>query len=195
MDSAILSDLIRKAKKKDLQAFEQLVEAYQKRVFALCVQLTGNQDDAQDLAQEVFIQAFASINNFRQESDLGTWLHRIAVNKWINISRKQKKAQLVYLDAPVKTSNGEVQREVAATEGNPQEFVEEKEFHAQVRQALGRLTYEHRAVLVLREIQGYSYEEIAGILDCSVGTVRSRLNRARKAMKDNLQNLSENDEI
>lgn len=195
MDSAILSDLIRKAKNKDLQAFEKLVEAYQKRVFALCVQLAGNQDDAQDLAQEVFIQAFASINNFRQESDLGTWLHRIAVNKWINISRKQKKTQLVYLDAPVKTVNGEVQREVAASDGNPQEFVEEKEFHAQVRKALYQLTYEHRAVLVLREIQGYTYEEIAEILDCSIGTVRSRLNRARKAMKDNLQSLSKQDRI
>ncbi|MEW5952344.1 MAG: sigma-70 family RNA polymerase sigma factor [Bacillota bacterium] len=195
MDAVVLSNLVKKAKNRDLQAFEKLVEAYQKRVFALCVQLTGNQDDAQDLAQEVFIQAFASITNFRQESDLGTWLHRIAVNKWINITRKQKKAQLVYLDAPVKTGDGEAQREVAATEGNPQELVEEKEFHARVRRALGRLTYEHRAVLVLREIQGYSYEEIAGILDCSVGTVRSRLNRARKAMKDNLQNLSENDEI
>ena len=195
MDAVVLSNLVKKAKNRDLQAFEKLVEAYQKRVFALCVQLTGNQDDAQDLAQEVFIQAFASITNFRQESDLGTWLHRIAVNKWINITRKQKKAQLVYLDAPVKTGDGEAQREVAATEGNPQEFVEEKEFHARVRRALGRLTYEHRAVLVLREIQGYSYEEIAGILDCSVGTVRSRLNRARKAMKDNLQNLSESDEL
>lgn len=189
MDSAILSDLVVKAKNKDLQAFEKLVEAYQKRVFALCVQLTGNQDDAQDLTQEVFIQAFASINSFRLESDLGTWLHRIAVNKWINISRKQKKTQLVYLDAPVKTTNGEVQREVAATDGNPQEFVEEQEFHAQVRQALYQLTYEHRAVLVLREIQGHSYEEIAEILDCSIGTIRSRLNRARKAMKDNLQKL------
>lgn len=190
MDSAILSDLIKKAKHKDLQAFEKLVEAYQRRVFALCVQLTGNQDDAQDLAQEVFIQAFASINNFRQESDLGTWLHRIAVNKWINISRKQKKTQLVYLDAPVKTSNGEVQREVAATNGNPLELVEEKEFHSQVRQALYQLTYEHRTVLVLREIQGYSYEEIGEILECSIGTVRSRLNRARKAMKEKLENLS-----
>ena len=195
MESAILEDLIKKAKNKDLQAFEKLVEAYQKRVFALCVQLAGNQDDAQDLAQEVFIQAFASINNFRQESDLGTWLHRIAVNKWINISRKQKKTQLVYLDAPVKTVNGEVQREVAASDGNPQELVEEKEFHAQVRKALYQLTYEHRAVLVLREIQGYTYEEIAEILDCSIGTVRSRLNRARKAMKDNLQSLSIQDQL
>lgn len=195
MDSVTVSDLIAKAKENDLQAFGKLVELYQKRLFAVCVQLTGNQDDAQDLAQEVFIQAFASLKSFRQQSDLGTWLHRIAVNKWINISRKEKKHQVVYLDAPVRTTDGEVQREVAATDGNPQELVEEKEFHSLVRQALYQLTEEHRAVLVLREIQGYSYEDIALILDCSIGTVRSRLNRARKAMKERLENLSKQERV
>lgn len=195
MDSVTVSDLVNKAKNNDLQAFGRLVELYQKRLFALCVQLTGNQDDAQDLSQDVFIQAFASLNSFRQQSDLGTWLHRIAVNKWINISRKEKRHPVVYLDAPVKTADGEVQREVAATDGNPQELVEAKEFHSLVRQALHQLTEEHRAVLVLREVQGYSYEDIAVILDCSIGTVRSRLNRARKAMKERLENLSKQERV
>lgn len=195
MDSVIVTDLIIKAQNNDLQAFGRLVEIYQKRVYALCVQLTGNRDDAQDLAQEVFIQALASLKNFRQQSDLGTWLHRIAVNKWINISRKEKKHRVIYLDAPVKTADSEVQREVPSTEGNPLELVEEKEFHSLVRRTLYQLTDEHRAVLVLREIQGYSYEEIAIILDCSLGTVRSRLNRARKSMKEKLENLSKQELI
>lgn len=193
MDSVIVSRLIDRAKNKDYQAFEKLVEIYQRRLFALCVQLTGNQDDAQDLVQEVFIQAFTSISNFRQQSDLGTWLHRIAVNKWINISRREKKTRTVSLDAPVQTTEGEMQREIPAAEGNPLELVQEKEFHTLVRRALYQLTPEHRAVLVLREIQGYSYEEIASILSCSVGTVRSRLSRARRAMKDRLENLDRNE--
>jgi len=185
----LIKALIERSKQNDLAAFEQLVKIYQHRVYGLCYQLAGNYNDAQDLAQEVFIQAYSSINSFRNESDLGTWLHRIAVNKWINIQRKNKRNNIVSIDAPLNTDKGELQREVPSPNGNPQDILEEKEYHDLVKKALQLISYEHRTVLFLREVQGYSYEEIAGIIDCSVGTVRSRLNRARKNLKDKVEQL------
>jgi len=188
-DPELIKALIERSKQNDLAAFEQLVKIYQHRVYGLCYQLAGNYNDAQDLAQEVFIQAYSAINSFRNESDLGTWLHRIAVNKWINIQRKNKRNNTVSIDAPLNTDKGELQREVPSPNGNPQDILEEKEYHDLVKKALQLISYEHRTVLFLREVQGYSYEEIAGIIDCSVGTVRSRLNRARKNLKDKVEQL------
>ena len=184
-----LKDLINRSRQNDLKAFEQLVIIYQHKVYGLCYQLAGNYSDAQDLAQEVFIQAYSSIKSFRNESDLGTWLHRIAVNKWINIQRKNKRNGTVSIDAPLNTDKGELQREVPSPDGNPEDILETKEYHNLVKKALQLIPYEHRTVLFLREVQGYSYEEIAVIMDCSIGTVRSRLNRARKNLKDKVEHL------
>jgi RNA polymerase sigma-70 factor (ECF subfamily) len=182
--------LVERSRHNDLQAFEQLVQIYQNKVYGLCYQLTGNYNDSQDLAQEVFIKAYSSIKTFKNQSDFGTWLHRIAVNTWINIQRKRKRRQEVSIDAPLKTEDGEeMAREIPSPEANPLETVESKELNALVNKAIQQLSYEHRAVLVLREIEGYSYEEIAQIMDCSIGTVRSRINRARKAMKEQVLKL------
>jgi RNA polymerase sigma-70 factor (ECF subfamily) len=182
--------LVERSRRNDLQAFEQLVQIYQNKVYGLCYQLTGNYNDSQDLAQEVFIKAYSSIKTFKNQSDFGTWLHRIAVNTWINIQRKRKRRQEVSIDAPLKTENGEeMSREIPSLEATPLETVESKELNALVNKAIQQLSYEHRAVLVLREIEGYSYEEIAQIMDCSIGTVRSRINRARKAMKEQVLKL------
>ncbi len=176
--------LVKKAKNKDLFAFEELVRIHQNRVYALCLQLSGNRDDAQDLAQESFIRAYRALGSFRSEADFGTWLHRIAVNVCLNFRRKNGKRQVVSLDEPYRNAEGgAIRREVAAEGGNPLEALEEKEFRALVRAALGELSGEHREVLVLREIHGYSYEEIARLLGCSLGTVKSRINRARESMR------------
>jgi RNA polymerase sigma-70 factor (ECF subfamily) len=180
-----ITDLIRNSQKGDIKTFESLVTMYQGRVFGLCVKLTGNRDDAEDLAQEVFIKAFNSLKGFRLEADFGTWLHRIAVNMWLNIKKKNSRATIVSLDDPISTGNGEFTREVAddSSGGNPLASLEEVEFRGQVRQALGQLSQEHRAVLVLRDMEGYTYEEIARITDSSLGTVKSRINRARQSLR------------
>lgn len=183
--------LVELSKRNDLEAFEQLIQIYQNRVYGLCFQLTGNYNDSQDLAQEVFIKAYTSIKSFKKRADFGTWLHRIAVNTWINTRRRQKRQQTLSLDAPVKTQEGEMSREMPSLEATPQEIVEQHEFSLLIRQAMQELTKEHQAVLVLREIEGYSYDEIAQILDCSPGTVRSRINRARKAMREKVTILNE----
>lgn len=179
--------LIKKSQNDDLAAFEQLVNLYQNRVYSLSYQLAGNHADAQDLAQEVFIKAYLAIKGFRYEADFGTWLHRITVNLWLNFKRKQNVVPIVSLDEPVQTPEGEVYREVAAAGGNPEQYVEDREFGDCVRAALDELSADHKAALILRDIEGYSYEEMAAILNCSLGTVKSRLNRARQLLRQKVE--------
>lgn len=184
-----VKNLIEKARHNDLKAFEELVIIYQDRVYSHCQHLSGNPDDAQDLAQDVFVRAFKGIGSFRNDADFGTWLHRIAVNLWINFSSRNKKIVAFSLDEPLPTREGEVSRELAADDESPQEKVERSEFNAMVGGALNRLSPEYRTVLVLREMEGYNYDEIAALLDCSLGTVKSRINRGRKALKKELEKL------
>lgn len=189
MDDARL--LVKRAKENDLFAFEELVRIHQNRVYALCLQLSGSRDDAQDLAQEAFIRAYRALGNFRNEADFGTWLHRITVNVWLNFRRKNSRGQPVSLDEPYRGEDGsEVQHEVAAEDGDPLQALEELEFRSLVRAALDSLSEEHRAVLVLREIEGYSYEEVSRMLGCSLGTVKSRLSRAREIMRRKMTDLA-----
>jgi RNA polymerase sigma-70 factor (ECF subfamily) len=178
--------LIRQAQTGDIRAFEELVAIYQDKIVTMSYYLTGNQADAQDLAQEVFVQAYTKLRSFRQEANLGTWLHRIAINMWSNMQRRQKFSNLLSLDDPVQTGEGEFTRSVVADDpaGDPEEALEDKELQESVRQALRSLSEEYRIVLVLREIEGYSYEEIAKITGCSLGTVKSRMSRARQALKE-----------
>ncbi len=171
--------LVSLAQKGDLIAFEKLVVMYQNRLFSHCYQLTGKPEDAQDLAQDVFVQVYKSLKSFRQDADFGTWLRRITINLWINSTRRQKVMQFS-LDDPLPTREGDMVREIAASEESPLEKVEREEFNQMVQEALMELAPEYRNVLILREVEGYSYEEIAGLLDCSLGTVKSRLNRARR---------------
>lgn len=183
--------LVKRAKKRDLLAFEELVRIHQNRVYALCLQFSGSPDEAQDLAQEAFIRAYRALEGFRNEADFGTWLHRITVNVCLNHQRKNGRQQFVSLDDPLYGEDGgELQREVSSGDGDPLQLLQEKEFHNLVRAALKELTDEHRTVLVLREIEGYSYDEISSMIGCSLGTVKSRLNRAREAMRRRLTELS-----
>lgn len=182
--------LVKRSQKGDTGAFEQLVTIYQDRIYALSYQLTGNYADAQDLAQNVFIRAYRALPGFRNEADFGTWLHRIAVN--LSINEKRRKKPDVSLDNPVQTDEGEMPRLVASNGDSPEEAYEKKEFSNMVREALWELSEEHRAVLVLREMQGYSYDEIAQMLDCTLGTVKSRINRARQALKKQIVRIAAN---
>lgn len=177
-----VSRLVCRAQKRDLVAFEQLVLIYQDRVYALARHLAGNPLDAEDLAQEVFVRAYRSIHTFRGESDFGTWLHRIAVNLWLN-SRRKATVAVVSLDEPVTTRDGTLQREVSTLEGEPESLLLGRELNELLQRALEGLPKEQQAVLVLRELQDHTYEEMARILNCSLGTVRSRLNRAREGLR------------
>jgi RNA polymerase sigma-70 factor (ECF subfamily) len=182
------SILVRKASQGDLSAFEQLVLLYQDRVYSHCVYLTGNYDDGQDLAQEVFVKAFKGISSFRGQADFGTWLHRIAVNAWINLSRS-KQVVTFSIDEPLVTQTGELNREFFSEQDTPLAALEKKELSSLVRKALLSLAPEFRTALVLRELEGYSYQEIAELTGSSLGTVKSRINRARRDLKKEIESL------
>jgi RNA polymerase sigma-70 factor (ECF subfamily) len=187
-------ELIVASQKGDMSSFEELLILYQDRVYTHCLHLTGNAQDAQDLAQDVFIQAFRKINSFRGDADFGTWLHRIAVNLWINQFRKNNKLSVVSYDEPVSTGDGEMTRELITTEDSPQELVEASERAFIVQSALAKLPEEFKVVIVLRDLEGYRYEEIAEMVSCSLGTVKSRINRGRKLLRkllleENIQSI------
>jgi len=179
---------VHKAAQGDVGAFEKLILLYQDRVYTHCVNLAGNYDDGQDLAQEVFIRAYRGISNFRGESDFGTWLHKITVNCWIN-TKKNSRLQLMSIDEPRLGEEGDISREIMDDDETPIETLERKEFNEMLRRALDNLTPEYSAVLVLREMEGYSYQEIADITESSLGTVKSRINRAKRDLRQQMQGL------
>jgi RNA polymerase sigma-70 factor, ECF subfamily len=161
-------------------AFGQLVLKHQDRLFNTLVHLTGNREDARDLTQDAFVQAFLKLDTFKQSCAFYTWLYRIAFNLAATHHRRQKPAASV---EQIRESSG---REPTAPGDGPTERIEQEERNQQVREALARLGDEFREVVVLREIDGRDYETIAEILDLPVGTVRSRLHRARVQLRDHL---------
>ncbi|MEW6183144.1 MAG: sigma-70 family RNA polymerase sigma factor [Bacillota bacterium] len=180
--------LVTKAQDGDSEAFEQLVLMYQDRVYGLCYRMSGNYADAQDLAQEAFVRAYRALGKFRLEADFGTYLHKIAVN--LCISFRQRNHNELSLDDPVSTEEGPLTRQVADRGQQPEEMVEESEFRNLIREGLSTLAREHQAVLVLREMEALSYEEIAVSLGVAPGTVKSRLSRAREALKKSVSQLA-----
>jgi RNA polymerase sigma-70 factor, ECF subfamily len=166
-------------------AFGKLVEKYQDRLFNTMTHLAGNVEDARDTVQEAFVQAFVKLDSFRGASAFYTWLYRIAFNISVGQRRKQR---------PVGSIDGNRERFGAEPVDDcigPEEKLEQQERCGQVRQALTRLSEEHRKILVLREIDGCDYESIAEILDLPVGTVRSRLHRARMQLREELNEADE----
>jgi RNA polymerase sigma-70 factor, ECF subfamily len=164
-------------------AFGQLVLKHQDRLFNTLVHLTGNREDARDLTQDAFVQAFLKLDTFKQSCAFYTWLYRIAFNLAATHRRRQRPAASV---ERIRESSG---REPIASDDGPTARLEQEERHQQVRDALVRLGDEFRSVVVLREIDGCDYETIAEILDLPVGTVRSRLHRARVQLRDYLEEM------
>jgi len=180
-------DLLKKARNGDIEAFEQLIEDYQKRVFNIALRMIGNYDDANELAQEVFIRIFKSIKDFKEESSLSTWIYRITTNVCLDEIRKRKNKNVVSLDEEVKLEEGDLQRQVEDTRPTPDVIAEKNEVRKLVKDAIMSLPEEQRTVIILRDIQGFSYEEIAKIMKCPEGTVKSRINRSRQILRDRLK--------
>ena len=179
------TQLIDRAVKGDRSAFTALVELNQERLFASMIQVTGSPDEAEEVVQEAFIRAFMKLDTFQRNSQFFTWLYRIAFNS--ALTRKRRKRARISLDH-WRENNG---LEVA----DPSDAVDEPMLRQErvdlVRAAIEILSEDHRAILVLREMQERSYEDIAEILDISIGTVRSRLSRARNQLKATLEAMSE----
>lgn len=182
------AELIAEALAGKSAAFGQLVQKYQDRLYNTVVHVVGSTEDARDVVQEALVQAFLKLDTFRGASAFYTWLYRIAFNVAATWCRKRRSVLSV-----------EQAREVSGNEpldrrAGPTEPIEQEERCQQVREALAALSEEHRAVLILREIDGCCYETIAEILELPVGTVRSRLHRARLQLRDQLKQMLALDE-
>lgn len=165
-------------------AFGELVRRYQDRLFHTAYRLTGNAEDAQDVLQEAFLSAYQALEGFKGDSLFFTWLYRIAVNTAITLRRKRRVA--VSIHAGPEGSSAAEPPDLSA-ESRPGYALERAEEEQVIQEALNRLSPEHRAILVLKEIEGQKYEAIAEILGVPIGTVRSRLHRARLELRELLK--------
>jgi len=166
--------LTKRFQDSDLKAFEELIRKYQDRVYNLCRYMVRDPQDAQDAAQDVFLKAYRGIREFRPEASLYTWLYRIAVNTCLDYKRKARRDAL---------KNEPLPEDLPSTDPFPAELYESRENTEAIQAALQKLPQKLRAPIVLREIDGLSYEEIAEVLHASVGTVKSRISRGREELR------------
>jgi RNA polymerase sigma-70 factor (ECF subfamily) len=176
-------------------AFGELVARHQDRIFNLAFRLTGNRDDAAEVAQEAFLKAYGALKSFRRESAFGTWVFRIAVNTARSRRRFRAVRPAELSLQTVKDRNDGTKgtrapiEDIAARDPGPDEEASRAERRRIVGQAVARMDEEQRIMIVLRDIEGRDYGEIADLLDCPRGTVKSRLHRARMALKDILSGM------
>lgn len=180
--------LVTQTLRGDRQAFEELVIRYQTKVYSLTYRFMGNEEDAYDMAQEAFIKAYRSLPSFKHNSSFGTWLYRVTANVCLDeIRRRKRRIVPLSLDEPLAAGDGdEIEKEIPDQSLTADILYEQKEFSEYIQHILNELKPEHRMVIVLRDIMDLSYDEIAKVLHCSLGTVKSRLSRARNEMKKKL---------
>lgn len=183
-------DLVTACQKGDADAFGVLVAKYQKKAFNIAFRMMGDYDETADTVQEAFLSAFRSIKKFRGEAKFSTWLYGICVNQARNRLKQARRRSLhegTSIDEPIETEDGCHVLEPADDDPPPDEQLRVKDLQDTVQECIGRLGEEFREVLVLRDIHGFSYEEIRDILDIPDGTVKSRLFRARDVLRDSLK--------
>ncbi len=183
--------LVKQCQKGHYDAFEELIHKYQQKVYSLCYRYAGNYDDANDLAQEAFIRVYHSINKFHFKSTFSTWLFRVTSNVCLDEMRKKKKTSSVSLDSPMETDEGEMYFHLPDQKFNPEIMAERKDVQQIVHNAIQELPTDQKMTLLLREIQGFTYDEIAEVLEVSSGTVKSRLSRSRYNLKEILAQKTE----
>ncbi len=170
-----------------IDEFEALMRKHQGSVYNAALRMTGNPEDAKDLAQDAFVRAYRSFDSYKKDTAFDKWLYRIVTNLFIDEIRKRKRRpETESYDAPVRTDEGSMQRELPDNEADPYLVLDKAAMDTRVSSALKSLQPEFRMVVILCDIEGYSYEEIAQIMGTSIGTVRSRLHRARKALREAL---------
>jgi RNA polymerase sigma-70 factor (ECF subfamily) len=187
-------DLVQRCQKGDSEAFDELVTRYRTRVFGMVYNMVHNEQDAWDLAQDSFVKAWKSIGRFRGKSSFYTWLYRIVMNVTIDwIRKKQIKGTGAEFDDAIQLREIEpASKTVPKPDALPSENMEQAEIRAQIDRAIAQLSPEHRAVILMKEIEDMQYNEIAESLGCSIGTVMSRLFYARRKLQNLLKDVYEN---
>ena len=178
--------LVRRAQREDLMAYEALVRRYQERIYATVYHMTSNHEDANDLAQETFIKAFRALKSFKGDSSFYTWIYRIAVNKTINFLKQRKNRVQMSLNDVDFNAENDPDLVALISERTPRRDLSLSELQEKLNAAMQKLSEHHRMVVTLHDVQGLSHEEIGKIMDCNIGTVRSRLFYARQQLQAHL---------
>ena len=173
--------LVRAAQKGDMGAFEELVARHRDKIYARAYSMMRNEEEAIDLSQEAWVKGWQRLKQFHGESSFSTWMTRIAINLCLDALRRQKRHRAESIEELDEDSGG-VERQMPAVTVDPAERLERGELRQRIDRALGQLSYEHRTVLVLHEFEEMEYKEIARTMDCSIGTVMSRLFYARRKL-------------
>ena len=176
------ASLVRRAQRGDEQAFTTLYQMHKKRVYSVCLQMTRDVADAEDLTQEAFLQVFRGVNSFRGDSAFSTWLYRIAVNTVLMKLRRRKTPPSVSLDEPMSADSPSLKREFGRADPNLRGAVD----RIALRRAVAELPAGCRQVFDLHEVEGFQHHEIAQLLECSIGNSKSQLHKAKMKMRDAL---------
>ena len=185
------SAMIERCKQGDLSAFDDLVRLYEKQVYNFAYRMTGNYDDANDIATDAFVKVFNAIDTFRGEANFSTWLFRIVTNLYLDERKRSKTHLNIPLDEYIDLEESSVTRQIEDPSPGPIEKLEAGERNEVLEQAVGCLPDYQRIMILLYHTQELSYEEIAQIVGLPIGTVKSRLNRARLALKEKLEPVRE----
>jgi len=175
-----------KYRENDIEAFEELVRTYDHKLYRVALRLTGDPDEAKDLAQEALFRAYRAFDRFKMGTSFERWLFRIASNLYIDKLRKRGKYRFESLDEPIATQDGYVEKVLPDWTENPERTAQQNELSDKILAALQSLPLNYRMAVVLYDLEGFSYEEISGILQCSIGTVRSRIHRGRRLLRKKL---------
>ncbi|MFZ5815463.1 MAG: sigma-70 family RNA polymerase sigma factor [Bacillota bacterium] len=179
--------LVKKAQDGDRNALSELIYRYERKTYNLAYRLMGNHADASDAAQEALVRVCLRLQNFRGDSAFSTWLFRVVTNTCLDELRRRGRLRHTSLDDVMPVEEGSVPRQAADEADSPVEHAERHEVQAAVQRAIKRLPDEYRVVVILRDLQGLSYHEIATLLHTTLGTVKSRLHRARQALRSILR--------
>ncbi|MBR3280698.1 MAG: sigma-70 family RNA polymerase sigma factor [Clostridia bacterium] len=198
-EKAYEKELVIKAKSGNDKAFEEIIKIYEQKICSTIFYMVKNKDIVEDIAQEVFIKVYRNIDKFNEQSSLYTWIYRITMNACFDEMKKEKK--ITYLSNFVETEEGEQEVEFEDPSQNVDEIISAKLDREELIKAIKKLPDEQRAIIVLRDIRGFTYWEIADMLKIKLGTVKSKISRARISLKNELEkagfeyDISDNDVI
>ena len=177
------SELVRRAQQEDLAAYDLLIRRYQERIYATLYNMTSNHEDANDMTQETFIKAYKALKSFKGDSSFFTWIYRIGVNKTINFLKQRKNRSAMSLNDVDFNAEHDPDLVALVSDKTPSRDAGLTELQERLNAAILKLSEPHRLVVTLHDIQGLPHEEIAKIMECNVGTVRSRLFYARQQLQ------------
>jgi RNA polymerase sigma-70 factor (ECF subfamily) len=175
--------LVRRAQEEDSSAYDELIRRYQQRIYATLYHMTSNHDDANDLTQETFIKGYRALKGFKGDSSFYTWIYRIAVNKTINFLKQRKNRSQMSLNDVDFNAEHDPDLVALISDRTPRREVSLTELQEKLNEAMQKLSEPHRLAVTLHDVQGMSHEEIAKVMDCNIGTVRSRLFYARQQLQ------------